>query len=209
MPFSVSEPNGSRKPAIFTPGSLTKFFGKGAKNRVQDSFRLPILANAKKPIIMDRDQLFILIIIVTVIINIIKAVRKRGQAAEAGQPRPVATEQREYDDFEDILKKVMDPKKRSESYTDQEEQSLETLNPMGGSLESISEYEWKPPVYTTSAAMSELSETLYTEDPQEDESHKSGGKMRSAGEKIRWQPGDPIDFRTAVIYQTILERPNL
>lgn len=158
---------------------------------------------------MDQDVLFILIIVLTVIINIVKAVRKKGQVATAQTPKPVVADQHEFDDFEDILKKVMDPKKRSVSTPYQEEESLETLQPMGGSLESISDYEWKPPVYTTSTAISELTDTRHPEDYLADDLHKQQGSTRITGEKVRWHPGDPVDLRTAVIYQTILERPSI
>ncbi|HRZ41670.1 MAG TPA: hypothetical protein P5228_03095 [Bacteroidales bacterium] len=158
---------------------------------------------------MDQDVLFILIIVITVIINIVKAVKKKGQAAAVQPPKPVAADPVDFEDFEDILKKVMNPSKRSVSHTEQEAESLETLKPLGGSLESISEYEWQPPVYTTSTAMSELSVPAPSDDLHEDELHKPSGSTRKAGGRHRWHPGDPIDIRTAFIYQTILERPNV
>ncbi len=156
---------------------------------------------------MDQDVLFILIIVVTVVINIVKAIKKKEQAKNKPVPAPASGDKGDFEDFEDILRKVMEPSKRIVPYTPPQEESLETLDPMGGSLETIQEYEWKPPVYTTSSLGDDLLDLKPSVIAARDEEEHQRMEGKSKGTAKIWHPGEPIDFRTAILYQTILERP--
>ncbi len=155
---------------------------------------------------MKEELLIILIIIVTVVINIYKAVKKKDQAkrnAPAGQPM-----EGEEKHFQEMLKRLLD-EKPEESLEETLEnnptpaESLETLTPLGGNLETLEDYAFKEPEYSTPSITMEgfdVTPSIIVEETVTGKDKPSvPGEVRALAESF--------DLRTAVIYHTILTRP--
>lgn len=158
---------------------------------------------------MDQDLLFILIIIVTVVINIYKAIKKKEQAKQSPIPAPPVMNT-SGNDYQEILREMFDqPRATRGSVEYNESESLETLVPMGGSMESIETYEFKAPVYSKSSLESDIFDvTPSITLPAEDDIHnpKTGKQDQHLSAR---EIASRFNLRNAVVYRAILERPNV
>jgi hypothetical protein len=150
---------------------------------------------------MDKELLFVLIIILTLVINIIKAVKKKA-AKQASAPEPPVTG-RNGENIQEVLREMFGEREPTiVRETEQEAASLETLEPMGGSAESIDTYVFKEPEYSKSTISSEIFDVSPAVQPEQEDQIKSRKHLlKSGGMKT------DFDLKSAVIYHAILDRP--
>jgi hypothetical protein len=158
---------------------------------------------------MEKDVLFVMIVILTIVFNVIKAVRKKEQAARKDVTvAPPVSASGESTDFEEIWRKFTEEtgSRRVQTVTQekQEGETLETIIPLGGSLETIEEYEWKPPVYSTSSLSSEVFDVTPATISQEEQDSKPARESKQAEP---WTEGSHFNLRRAIIFSAILEKP--
>lgn len=152
---------------------------------------------------MDKELLFILVIIITVVINIMKAVnKKKAQSGTPGAPRPtVAPEQ---GNWQEVLKQLMGETPEPKSYDygyPEEAETLETTKPLGGFNSET--YDFSAPNYTVSSLEPEPVQAPDYEQENR-EKQETGRNTPFAG--IR-EELTQFDLRRAVIYSTLLNRP--
>jgi len=159
---------------------------------------------------MDSELLFLLIIILTVVINIVKAInKKRGPAPQGAAPATSANPASPpaESDWQKVLRELLGespaPPRPVPYQYDDEVESLETLEPLGGYIKSTSEYTFETPEFTSST---------FGEEPFTVESSTTSAGIKDAkttGYQLnQWQRElRSFDLRKAVIYSSILNRP--
>ncbi|MFO7722372.1 MAG: hypothetical protein R6V49_04025 [Bacteroidales bacterium] len=157
---------------------------------------------------MDKELLFLLIIIVTVVINIFKAVnKKKGQQSTPAAP-PVNQGSGE-EDWQEVLKKMFGDKgvqQPIESEQWNEAESLETLEPMGGSAEEVATYDFQNPKYSQSSlTMMEGFDVTPSTWTDEDDLTQQPVAPKSPTHPIK--ESSSFDLKKAVIFNAILNRP--
>jgi hypothetical protein len=156
---------------------------------------------------MDKELLFLLIIIVTVVINIIKAVnKKKGAQPSSATPPPVAATGQE--DWQEILRKMFGEKEAAQNMETsqwEEPESLETLVPLGGSMEEVAPFSYQEPQYSKSSLSMEAFDVSPSTWTDADDLTKQGSAPKQVHHPLK--DTGPFDIRKAVIFSTILERP--
>ena len=151
---------------------------------------------------MYKDLLFVLIIIITVIVNIVKAIKKK---AATGSGDVVAEEsQPAGGEFQEILKKLMGdeyPKNTAQAARPAYE-TLETLEPMKENLEEQGLYSFKEPEYTKSSLSTTVFEVERSTSPLESKHYNIGAPLLQAEITAK-----NFDLRKGIIYDAILNRP--
>jgi hypothetical protein len=156
---------------------------------------------------MDKELLFLLIVILTVVINIFKAVnKKKAQQSSSSTPPPVPASGEE--DWQEILRKMFGEKEEPQTSPTaqwEEAESLETLEPLGGTLETIPEYSFQQPAYTKpSFGMESSDATPATWTDNEDLTKPQAPNRHTPHPLI---DHTTFDLKKGIIYSVILERP--
>lgn len=155
---------------------------------------------------MDNELLFILIVILTVVINIIGAIRKKKQGSV--QVPQYEEEEPAEENWQDILQKMLgESEKQTEKAGEvyEEAESLETLTPLGGSIGDPARYTFKEPEYTKSSFTMEGFDVNPAIDEESVQTQSFPGDYSSYINAT--VSGKEFDLKEAVIYNAILERP--
>ena len=155
---------------------------------------------------MDNELLFILIVILTVVINIIGAIRKKKQASL--QVPQHEEEEVVEESWQDILQKMLGESEKETSKPPemfQEPESLETLIPLGGSIEDTYDDMFTEPQYSDSSFTMEGFDVSPSIDEESIQNQAFPIEQSSRSNLI--EVHKEFDLREAVIYSTILERP--
>lgn len=154
---------------------------------------------------MDKELLFILIIIITVVINIAKAIKKKNQPAVSD---PETAENEDKQDWQEVLREMLGDKARTTGPEPQmhgEYETLETLEPLGKTIEDMKDYTFREPEYTKSSFRMEAFDVSQSTS-QDDMINTSFTNERSFLSH-RYSFLKEFDLKQAVIYNSILNRP--
>lgn len=151
---------------------------------------------------MERDLLlFILIIIVTVVLNIINAVKKRG-AKPPVQAETAEDEKGGETDMQDILRELLGGEKSgkvvAETKSESDEKRAYQIEPA-----STSNYQFDEPEYTRPSKSMSKHEVQQTTDPEDITLPTNFYEQDDYDSYVK--PG--FDLRAGVIKQAILNRP--
>jgi hypothetical protein len=152
---------------------------------------------------MDKELLFILVIIITVVINIMKAVNKKK--AQSGTPSaPPPTVAPDQGNWQEVLKQLMGEAPAPKTYDyeyPEEAETLETIKPLGGFNSET--YDFSVPNYSVSSLESM---SVQPDDSEDDSYPKQQTGRNTPFPGIREELAE-FDLRRAVIYSTLLNRP--
>jgi len=160
---------------------------------------------------MDNELLFILLILITVVMNIVKAVRKNKKKAAA--PAEAAPEEtgKQRSEWEKILRELMGEEEKQPQRSVQYDEEEPEPSPVGTAYVSIEEQsgsirgyregqrmqtpDYQSRVFQVESAFEKESDNLFT-----------GPQILTSDYN---EPLRDFDLRTAVIYSTLLKRPEV
>lgn len=159
---------------------------------------------------MDSELVFLLIVILTVVINIVKAINKKKAQTATGAAKAPSAEPAlpaSESDWQKVLRELLGetaiPAQPATHHYDEEPETLETLEPLGSYIKETSEYRFEEPVFTSST----FGDEPFSVDP----ATSAEGIMQAHHSDIQHhgfhQDLKTFDLRKAVVYATILNRP--